>query len=321
MTNESFRKFHLCSVALVILASFYPLYMGLKVGLDMLAHGIVRAADYPKYIIPYTPISLALIIGVIVMPLAMKHAKRFALCAASALSLVIFFVSELLLEKNVLVATMIKEYTSDLGSWQMYTCMATPYNLVPGELTAIELLVGDYNPMFKLHFYVISVILILTLLNCFYGFGKMAASGDRAKLRPLTMQSISSLIFLGLCILACFTAFFRTGRLRVSPISAILMCAFFILIGLTVGIYVGSFLYSRRPLFSIVIPAISASITTVVIYIGELILLHGHLYIFGKGFLFDALPAIVFAPIDIIVIALSGIATAMILKRISVPNE
>ena len=52
-------------------------------------------------------------------------------------------------------------------------------------------------------------------------------------------------------------------------------------------------------------------------YIGELILLSGHLYRFGNGFFFDGLGALVLAPIDLIVILLSGGITAVILKPIA----
>jgi len=43
-----------------------------------------------------------------------------------------------------------------------------------------------------------------------------------------------------------------------------------------------------------------------------MILLNGHLYILGSGFLFESLPGIVFAPIDLLVILLSGCITALV---------
>ena len=59
-------------------------------------------------------------------------------------------------------------------------------------------------------------------------------------------------------------------------------------------------------------PTVAAAITVIVMYIGEMILLSGHLYRFGHGFLFDGLPGIVLAPIDIAVILLSGALAALI---------
>lgn len=52
-------------------------------------------------------------------------------------------------------------------------------------------------------------------------------------------------------------------------------------------------------------------------YVGELILLHGHLYRFGSGFFFDVLPSIVFAPVDICVIILSGALAFLLMKSVN----
>lgn len=103
------------------------------------------------------------------------------------------------------------------------------------------------------------------------------------------MQAISGGIFLGLCILACFTAFFRNRQIQVSLISAVLMSIFFILFGITAGIYAASFLNGRNQWIFIIIPAVTASLMTTLMYLGEMILLNGHLYRFGRGFLFEGL--------------------------------
>ena len=178
--------------------------------------------------------------------------------------------------------------------------------------TAVDILMGDYNHAFKLHFYIISVVLIITILNCLYGFGQMIKNGDKKRCKSLILQSVCSLVFLGLCILACFTAFWRDGSIQVSPLSASLMSVFFILLGVTVGVFLGSFLLGKQRFVSIWIPAISASMMTFLMYIAEMFLLNGHLYSFGSGLLFDGLPGIVFAPIDLLVILLSGCITALV---------
>ena len=96
MEKKRFEKYYLLSLAGVLTASFYPLYMGIRVVADMLTRGTVMKEDYPKYIIPYTPISLALIVGMLFMPWLLKYAKRAALFWASVLSTGVFFVSCLL---------------------------------------------------------------------------------------------------------------------------------------------------------------------------------------------------------------------------------
>lgn len=314
--NNTFKRFYIFSVIGVLIASFYPLFMGVKVVDDMLRNGTVLAENYPKYIIPYTPISLAVIIAVLLLPVLMKYASKFALAAASAISIVVFFVAELLLESKVIITSNI---STTLENWQMFMCYVPPESHQSRTWRAVDVLIGDYSPAFKVHFYIISVVLIFALLNCFYGFAKMIITTNKRKLKALVLQSVSTTLFLGLCILACFTAFFRDGEITVSAISAILMSLFFIIFGVTAGIYAGSFLLEKKKALSVLLPSIVASVVTFIMYMGEMILLSGHLYRFGSGFLFNGITGIVLAPIDVLIIIASGCINAAICYTFSKP--
>ena len=315
MRNRAYNRYYLLSCLGVLIASYYPLSMGIRVIIDMIANGTVMKENYPKYIIPYTPISVAIIIGVLLMPLFIKIFKKFALAGGAIVSSGVFFAAELLLEQKIVVST--AETVTKLEDWQMYMCYVPPEGW--GETlttyktqTAVDILMGDYNPAFKLHFYVISIVLILTILNCLYGFGLMIKSGDKKRCKSLVLQSVCTGAFLGLCILACFTAFWRDGSIQVSPLSALLMSFFFVIFGVTAGVFVGSCLLGKRKICSVCIPAVTASMMTLLMYVGEMILLNGHLYRLGSGFLFDGLFGIAFAPIDLLVIFFSGCITALV---------
>lgn len=312
MKSKSFNRYFVFACIGVLIASWYPFSMGIRVITDMIVNGTVMKEDYPKYIIPYTPIALSILIGVLLMPMFMKLNQRLSLLGGSAAAIAAFSVFETLFEQKVVVTSV--ETVAKLEDWQMFMCYVPPggWGTTYKTQTAIDILMGNYNPAFKLHFYIISVVLILTILNCLYGFGQMIRSGEKKRLTSLILQSAASAVFLGLCILACFTAFWRDGSIQVSPLSAILMAIFFILLGVTVGIYAGSFLLERRPLLSVWVPAIVASILTLSMYVGEMILLNGHLYSFGKGFLFNSIPGIVLAPVDLLIIVVSGGVTAAI---------
>lgn len=314
MTN--FKKFYLFSVIGILILSVYPLYMGVKVVVDMVYNGMVLADNYPKYIIPYTPISLAVIIAVLLIPVLLKYAKKFALAAASAISLIVFFASELLLESMVIVTTSV---TTTLESWQMFMCYVPPEGYHTRTWKAVDVLIGDYSPAFKIHFYIISVVLIFALINCFYGFALMIISKNKSRLKALFVQSVFTALFLSLCIFACFTSFFRDGEITVSFLSAVLMSLFFIVFGVTTGVYIGSFMIEKKKTLSVLLPSIVASVVTFIMYIGELILLSGHLYRFGSGFLFDGLAGIALAPIDILIIIASGCINAAICYTFSKP--
>lgn len=305
------KKYYFLSVIGVLLASFYPLKMGYSILCDIITDGYVLSENYPKYVIPYTPVSLSIIIGVLLMPLIIRFLKKYALPFVSVLSAGVFFITETFFE-NVLVLTQTEKTT--LESWQMFMCYVPPTEYETRTWRAVDILIGDYSPTFKIHFYIIAIVLILAFLNCFYGFAQMIKNGDYKRLKPLILQSVSAVFFLALCIFACFTAFFRTGEIIISPLSAFLMSLFFIVFGVTMGIYAGSFLIGRKKLFSVIIPSIVSSVVTLVMYIGEMFLLSGHLYRFGQGLLFDGIPLIVLAPVDILVIIASFVCTYIILS-------
>lgn len=306
MKNEKFRTYYLLCLLGILLVSFYPMYMGAKVLDDYIKYGYVLYSNYPKYLIPYTPISLSLITCVALLPLALKIPKGGQI-GLTVLGISLFVLFELLME-GLLIRQTSFQY-AQLGDWQMALCISTP--LVSFQETAVSILVGDYSPTFKLHFYAIAVLIILTAVNCFYGFGKQLQNGDRSRTKALILQSAGAGLFLGLCVLACFTAFFRTGEIQVSPLSALLMTLFFLVFGLIAGIFTLSFLIrkSRRLAW---IPGLVAALMTLLMYIGEMCLLSGHLYRFGTGWFFSGLEGLVLAPVDILIILASGaIGTAI----------
>lgn len=299
-----FHKYWLFSLAGTLVLSYYPLKMGFSVIYDMVTKGTVLQENYPKYIIPYTPIALSLIVSVLFMPLIFKFAKRFTQLFASALSLSVFFVSEFLLESKVIVTSTV---VTTLESWQMYMCYVVPSEFETRTWRPVDVLIGEYSESFKFHFYLISIVLIIAILNSVFGFAHTVRTNDKKRIKALTVESVCAALFLGLCILACFTAFFRNGDIYVSPLSAMLMSLFFTILGVTVGVYTGSFLIGKKRVISLVLPSVAAALTTLAMYIGEMFLLSGHLYRFGRGFVFAAMGPIVLAPVDILIIFLSGI--------------
>ena len=306
-------KYWLFTLVIVLILSAYPLYMGGKVWMDVLQDGIVHQEDYPKYVIPYTPISLAVLAGVLLLPAAIRRMKKWALPLVSLAAVALFLGFEYGLEE-VLVLT--ETGVAELESWQMFMCYIPPQQVTYKTLTAVQVLMGEYSPGFKLHFYIISIVLILSALNCFHGFGVVLRSGDRRQMKSLWVQTAATALFLGLCVFACFTAFYRTGELRVGALSAVLMWLFFAVFGVTAGLYTGSFLLGKGKRVCVYVPFAVACAMTAIMYVGEMILLHGNVYRFGEGFLFDGLGALVLAPVDLLVIAAAGAVTGLIMKRL-----
>ena len=60
---------------------------------------------------------------------------------------------------------------------------------------------------------------------------------------------------------------------------------------------------------------------TLLMYLGEMILLNGHLYRMGSGLLFDSIPGIVLAPVDLVIVAASGCITGCIFLLLNRSKE
>jgi hypothetical protein len=298
----SYKSFYSLSLLTVVLASAYPLYMGITTLNNYFQNGFIDVADYKKYIIPYTPISIALIISVALLPVIFKLAKRYTLPVVSLLGTVIFFVSELGFEQIKVIEGYVE---MPLESWQLSLCIATPEVL----RSIGEPIYAANNPVFKIHFYIIAIVIILALLHVIYGFSRVFREREFGKIRPLTAQAVSVIVFIALCILACFTAFYRNGTLNISPLSALLMSIYFIVFGVTAGIYCSTIFYKKSRLLSQIFPALCASLATFIMYIGEMMLMDGILFKYGNGFLFEPIGAISFSPVDIVIVLASGLLT------------
>lgn len=311
---KKYRKFYVFSLMGIMLAALYPIYMGVLVVDKMVRDGAVPLESYPKYVIPYTPIAIALILGVLMMPAFQRLFKKFYFFFGAVFSLGIFFVAERLMETKILVQS---EGAVSLESWQMSLCYVPPEQYQTRTWEAVDVLLGGYSPAFKLHFYLISVVLIVSMLNCFYGYALMIGYEYYARKKALTIQAATSVAFLGMCIWACFTSFYRTGEITVSAVSAVLMAIFFALLGVTMGVFVSSFTLGKNSRMSIWFPAVISVLTTLAMYIGEMILLNGNLYQFGSEVFFDEIGGLVFAPVDLLIILISGGITALICKAVN----
>lgn len=307
--KKAYRRFYLLSSVITLAACAYPVYMGIVTVLAWMRSGVVTLADYKKYVIPYTPIGIALIVVVLLMPAIYRLSSRFALLISSAAGAALFFITEILLEKIPVSESLYSSFQLPLQSWQYSLCIATPEVLK----TIGAPLYAQGNPAFKYHFYLIALVIILAFINVVYGFTRVIRTGDRIKMRPLIAQLISVTVFTGLCVLACFTAFYRNGTLQISPLSALLMSLFFIVFGITAGVYAGCIFYRRNYSLSVVLPALIAAGITLAMYAGELVLMGNVLFRYGTGAFFTPIGPLPFAAVDYLVILLSGAITCLLM--------
>ena len=94
------------------------------------------------------------------------------------------------------------------------------------------------------------------------------------------------------------------------------MGVFFVVFGVSLGVYVGSFLLGQKRYLAVWLPAAISAVITLVMYVGEMILLSGNLYRFGSGWFFNGLGSLALAPVDCMIILLSGLISAGVLSAL-----
>lgn len=325
MKNKEYRIFYLLSLALIVLLSAYPIYMGVKVAIEYLTNGFIFQANYPKYVIPYTPMCIAIIVSAALIPLFYRYARRATQIISSAAGIGVFFASEWLFEQievltisnpwyidltyNDYVKELIQsgskniEILMPVDSWQLGLCAATPEVLISIGKPSYT----DNNPAYKVHFYIIAILIIVCTVGILCGFTKMIHEERREMKKSLLMQTVALALFIGLCVLACFTAFYRNGTIYISPLSSFLTGLFFIVFGVTFGLFIAGFVYSKKPWIAYILPALSACVMTVVMYIGELVLMGGEVFRFGLGAFFSPIGVFPLSPCDVLIILVSGV--------------
>lgn len=300
--DRKYPAFYTASLLVVFAASAYPVYMGYVTLSAYLRQGFVMAESYPKYVIPYAPLSIAVMTVAVLMPVFYKNFKRFALIIASIAGAAIFFLCEYGFEQIRIV----EGYSQlPLESWQYSLCVATPE-----VLQAIgEPIYAENNPAFKVHFYLIALVILLAVTHILHGFTRMIKEEEYHRKKLLTVQLAATVLFILLCILACLTAFYRTGAIVVSPLSAFLMGIFFIVFGIVPGISLSCLFWGKRRLFSVLAPSALSVAATLAMYAGELALMDGVLFRFGHGSFFAPIGGLPFAAVDLLVVFLSGTVT------------
>lgn len=330
-------KLYIVSLGILLALSAYPLAMGLKIAVLQLADGSIRTEDYARYVIPYTALCLSVLTAAALYPLISKL-RRFAALAATMLALGLFVGGELYMESitvrnasvppNITSAAAPNSQGSAINGaadqtaadWQLFSCVASPQAVKAalnpdsaGDSAVGNALRQDYNDSFRIHYFLVSFVLIALVTGLVYGYGRAYSPESRADKRPLRLQLATAVILLGLCVFANFTGFFRGTEEYQPPLPSLLTGLFFVALGTAAGIYLGSRLLGRNGVFSVVLPAAASVIVCSVMYYGEYKLLGGTLYRFGTSPFFQPLPGVALAPADFLVILLAGGATGLVL--------
>ena len=352
IVNTNNKRTYFLTLAVLAVLSAYPLINGVRIAYIHFNEGVIAPTQYAQYVVPYTAICVSLLFFTAIQPLFFTATikrkmpgrwndklKRFSFFVSMIMAFGVFFVVERFFESIQIGTdgmalidvpsltpvtpeavipqiTPIAPDTADL--WQAVSCVASPDLL---ELPLTYEFEGDpiYVPQdntYKIHYYLISLVLITMVCGLIYGIFKMRRAGDAglSKRKPLFMQGVSTVVLVALCVFANTTAFFRQAAPIQTPLASFLTGLFFVILGAAVGVYAGSFLLKKGRMAGIVVPVLLSLFITVLMYVGEAAMMQGNLYRFGIGRFFEGLPGVALAPVDILIIVLSGVATWLALK-------
>ena len=331
MKNKQYRRFYALSLAALAALSAYPLINGARMAFLSLTNGSIEPWQYAKYVVPYTAICLAAILFAAFQPLLFK-AGRLAFPAGLAGAWGVFFAAEQFFERiQIHSAGMSLIDPASLASsgppegfvsatadaWQASLCIILPPVIEQSSSYASSdrYLYVMADGSYKIHYYLISLVLITMVCGLVYGIGKMLRAGDRSGKKAIILQGVSAAALTALCVFANTTAFFRESQAIQTPLASVLTCLFFVVFGAAAGVYLGSFALRGGQLAGIILPAVTASAAVTLLYIGEAAMMAGRVYRFGRGFFFERfLPGLALAPVDIAVILAAGAAAWLILR-------
>lgn len=322
-------KFYWLTLAVLLILSAYPLINGVRMAFLSIANGAIEPEQYAKYVVPYAAMCFSIVLFAVFQPLICKI-KRVPFLVGLIGAFASFTAIELFFERiQIKTAGMMLVDPASLpaGSaitvpssaavdiWQASLCVVSP--LTRGQSVAYASQDKNFyvmaNDTYKVHYYLISFILITMVCGLVYGIAQMIRTGNSSMKKPLILQGIASAVITALCVFANTTAFFRQAQAIQTPLASILTCLFFVASGAAVGVYAGSFLSGKSKRIGLGLPVLLTVITVLGLYIGEAAMMEGGLYRFGTGWFFDGLPGIALAPVDILVIVFSAIVTWTVL--------
>lgn len=315
------------SLAVLLVLSAYPLINGVRIAYISITRGSLEPEQYAQYVVPYAAICVSILWYAALQPVFAKI-KRFAFPVGIFSAYGVFIAMERYFESMQIrtvgmapIDTSTLEPVASGGEatadiWQFALCYISPdiQQQSPVYSSQSNPLYVAGNNMYKIHYYLISLILITMVCGLVYGLAKVIRNNDREQIIPLCLRGVTTATLTALCIFANTTAFFRQAEPIQTPLASVLTGLFFIILGAAAGIYTGSFLLKKERKIGIGMPLLISLCVTALMYFGEAAMMGWKLYRFGTGWFFNGLPGIILAPVDIIIVLLAGVVTWFVLK-------
>ena len=335
------KKFYFWSLAVLAVLSAYPLVNGARMAYISISYGALEPEQYAKYVVPYAAICVSLLSYAALQPVFFKL-KRLAFPTGMAFAFGVFFavgrffetmqihISGMTLIDASALAPVLNDPTSAVAEaaistanttiatvdiWQAALCIASPamreQSLTYASRESFYYVVG--GGAYKIHYYLISLVLITMVCGLIYGITKMLRDKNYQQVKPIFLRGICTAALIALCIFTNTTAFFRQAAPIQTPLASSLTALFFVVLGAAAGVYAGSYLLEKGKRLGVGVPVLLSLCASALMYVGEAVMMKGNLYRFGTGWFFEGLPGIALAPVDVLIVLLSGVMTGLIL--------
>jgi hypothetical protein len=297
--EKTVNRFYWTALLLLLILSAYPVAMGVKIAVLQFQGGSIQPDDFAQYVIPYAAAFSSILLTVFLYPLISRQ-KRFSVLTASLLSMGLFIGMEWYIESM----TINTSKAQAAFQWQLVSSIGTT------ETTqAFQKL---FDSTFRIQSALISFLLILFIVGMIYNYKNVLSSNDRVKRNLFRLQVFLTVLFIAFCITANIPSSFREAVDFLSPHSSVLTSCFFVLMGVTFGVYLAGFLSGKSRMISLVLPAACAFLITASMYYGEYKMLDGVLYRFGYSKFFQQLSFTRVTPVDMLITFVSGMLTAFL---------
>jgi hypothetical protein len=301
--EKSVKRFYWTVMLFLLIISAYPIGAGIRIIVLHFRNGSIQPDDYAQLVIPYAAVCSSILITIMLYPLLSKL-RRYSVLAASILGLGLFAGMEWYMEGLTINAPM--AYSA--FQWQLIQNIS-----ITDAILAFHKL---YDNTYRIHYLLISLLLILLVTGIVYTYEKVVSSKDQARRNILYLQIFLTVLFVALCVVSNITYIFGETDDYLTPYSSVFTRSFFVLAGLASGVYLAGLLIEKNRLVSIIAPAAAACLITAAMYFGEYKILDGVLYRFGYANLFQHTPVSVVTPANILIILLSGLLTVLLVEVI-----
>ena len=280
---KTFKRFYFITAIILFGLSIVPFWHFSLLLLEYFFWG--RTEFNIIFIIPFMAVSASILLGFLLLPFL----KNISLCKSHIIILLFsttaFSGLSLLTERIV----SLNEINILLRSRRMP---------LPGE---VEGLMAGIPVAIRIHYYIFSIILIISVLSWLYNFAQTRYANGRHGKRFLVIQAVATICYALAYFFVRVVQYENFAIRHITWGSVINAAVCFMLAAFFMGLFSSSFLKSK------IIPPLVSVLTGVLLYAAQYFMLDGQFYLYSESIFISFL-------LRILIVTIPGIAVYLLLK-------